>query len=287
MASEGFKVRRARIADRAAIAAFTQQTFSWGDYVSYVWNKWVRDRDGKLIVAEADGQVIGSLHIAFCGNREAWFEGMRVHPDYRRRGVAALLDSTGQEIAREAGCRVARLETAEENVRAQAAIARFGYRRVITFREWQVSTCEGVPEGIRPATERDVRVITSLWQDCWMRAALHNLVPLAAGWRWAEYSPARIRQWIRQEGVVVLTTGSGISAFALLKREDEPGVLLLCGSKREVQQLLEALRRLLYAEDHDKFWIVLPDTRRAAALAEGKHFRPEKMGMLLYQVPLR
>ena len=36
-------VRPARAVDKDAVLAFTQNTWEWGDYISYVWEQWLAD----------------------------------------------------------------------------------------------------------------------------------------------------------------------------------------------------------------------------------------------------
>ena len=58
-------VREAKPRDRRQIALFTSNTWSWGDYVMSVWRRWIRDPNGKLLVAEYNGEVVGLMRIVF------------------------------------------------------------------------------------------------------------------------------------------------------------------------------------------------------------------------------
>ena len=54
-------VRPATLEDRAAIAAFTTDTFTWGDYVAEAFERWIQDPDGTVLVfggAGADPPVL-------------------------------------------------------------------------------------------------------------------------------------------------------------------------------------------------------------------------------------
>ena len=44
-------IRPARSEDKAAVLAFTQNTFHWGDYIDWVWDDWIADPQGSMIVA--------------------------------------------------------------------------------------------------------------------------------------------------------------------------------------------------------------------------------------------
>ncbi|HXX77929.1 MAG TPA: hypothetical protein VEI53_05530, partial [Ktedonobacteraceae bacterium] len=70
------EVRPARPEDRDAVLAFCQQTWDWGDYVEHVWDEWLNNPQGTLLVATIDGQPIGVTNIRMLNETEAWFEGM-------------------------------------------------------------------------------------------------------------------------------------------------------------------------------------------------------------------
>jgi len=58
-------------------------------------------RDG-LLIAEADGAVIGSLIAAWDGWRGSFYR-LAVHPEYRRRGLARAMLREGERHLRELG----------------------------------------------------------------------------------------------------------------------------------------------------------------------------------------
>jgi ribosomal protein S18 acetylase RimI-like enzyme len=287
MSTPEITIRDARPSDQPAIAAFTQNTFHWGDYVAEVWAVWLREPQTRLLVAEVNGVLAGGLHVVRLGQREAWMEGMRVHPDLRRLGIAARLDAAGREWARRAGCRMARLETASDNYAAQAALVRFGYRRCYLIREWEAPAAHGEAGLVRQAQPRDLKAIVELWEHAWIRRAARSLIPLANGWRWGEFIPARARALIAR-GWAWLTPAEGEPrGFALVKEDDGgPVILSVVGSKRQIGVLLNAQRAAAHRRGQEKVWLGLPDSRRGEALARASGFKPANGGMLIYAAPL-
>lgn len=85
------EIRPARSEDREAVLAFSSHTWDWGDYIEYVWDEWLHDPQGMLFVATSDGQPVGVAHIRMLNKTEAWLEGMRVAPAFRRQGIATAL----------------------------------------------------------------------------------------------------------------------------------------------------------------------------------------------------
>ena len=60
---------------------------SWGDYIDEVYDFWINE--GDLIILEQDGLPIGMCHgVTYKDERMVWIEGIRIHDDYRRKGLA-------------------------------------------------------------------------------------------------------------------------------------------------------------------------------------------------------
>lgn len=129
--SMDYHVRRARPDDKAAIASFTQDTFEWGDYVADAFDHWHEDPRGILVVAaDPDDTAIAIARGTMLSPTELWLQGARVHPEWRRRGVASALDETMEDWARERGGLVARLAIEDWNAPARAQVEKLGMRRV-------------------------------------------------------------------------------------------------------------------------------------------------------------
>ena len=74
-----------------------------------------RDPNNALIVAEIDESIVGMLQLTFIpyltyiGSWRCLIEGVRVHPDYRGRGLGTTLVEWAIEAARKRQCRIVQL----------------------------------------------------------------------------------------------------------------------------------------------------------------------------------
>ncbi|MBM3128882.1 MAG: GNAT family N-acetyltransferase [Chloroflexi bacterium] len=226
-------VRAARAADRDAIIAFCQNTFSWGDYIADVWERWLAN--GQLLVGVVNDQPISLMHVALHGEM-AWLEGMRVHPDFRRQGSARAVEAAGRAWAREHGCRVACLATSIKNVAAQGMLDAIGYHRAAQFNDWEIEPAPGDFSRARIATENDLRNVDARWRASESCAASHAIVP-DRQWHWTPLDDARWREHLRAGEVRVAPNGLalllaseehawiGMSLLALAGDEDAMGAL--------------------------------------------------------------
>ena len=234
------QVRAAGAADKDAVVAFCQNTFSWGDYIADAWERWLADPDGQMLVGLADERPVSVMHIALIGDM-AWMEGMRVHPDFRRHGIASKMEVAGRAFARGRGCRVARLATSMKNVAAQAMLDAIGYRHAAQFNEWETESAPNDFSFARVATEDDAPHALALWRDSQARVASHAIVP-DRHWRWTPLDETRVREHIHAGELRVASCGS--SLLLAYDEHDWSGLSLLAlvGDEETIHALALAAR---------------------------------------------
>ena len=87
-------IRKAIDSDKDSVLKFCQNTFSWGDYVEYVWDYWLKEDN--LLVFE-NYRPVGICH-ALTSKNQLWIEGIRVSPNHRRQKIASELISFSEKI---------------------------------------------------------------------------------------------------------------------------------------------------------------------------------------------
>ncbi|GAB3280833.1 GNAT family N-acetyltransferase [Actinocorallia lasiicapitis] len=92
------------------------------------------DPNNRLIVADLDGAVMGTLQLTFIpgltytGGERAQIEGVRVAGDLRGRGVGQQMLSFAIEEARDRGCRVVQLTSDRQRPEALRFYQKLGFR---------------------------------------------------------------------------------------------------------------------------------------------------------------
>ena len=133
----GIRVREARHDDYEAIAAFTTDTWperDGGDYIPRIYHDWIEGDDQRTVVAEIDGEVAGLAQSVLLSEWEAWNQGLRVHPDYRGRGVSVAVTEDLFEWAREQGARTASVMVFSWNEAGLGQSRACGYAPTTEFR---------------------------------------------------------------------------------------------------------------------------------------------------------
>ena len=123
------EIRAAVAADKYAVLKFCKDTWDWGDYIELVWDDWLSDPDGKLVVGLYDNVPVAVVHICLMPTGEGWVEGMRISLKHREKGIAAHLSRYCLDQMSGAGIRVARYMTASSNTPIHIIGEKQGYRQ--------------------------------------------------------------------------------------------------------------------------------------------------------------
>lgn len=169
-------VRAARVDDAEDVIAFTQDTWAdrdAEDYLPDVFEAWVSsdDETQSTLVAVADNRVVGVLHVRLLSPDEAWCQGMRIHPDYRGKGISRALTYEGWDWAAERGAVVARNMVFGWNERALGAAQAVGFEPTCAFR-WVHAPPEA---GATQSDPHGPGAVWQYWQGCSAREALAGL----------------------------------------------------------------------------------------------------------------
>ena len=74
MASD-LTIRPARASDRPAMECVCAHTFDWGDYIPEVWDDWLADKQGTVIVGEVGERMVALSRITFQATGQVYIGG--------------------------------------------------------------------------------------------------------------------------------------------------------------------------------------------------------------------
>lgn len=133
-------VREAKPSDKKPLMDFVTKTWGGHDYVPSVWDEWLRDKGGKIFVVEVDGKQVGMNRVRLLRDGTGWLEGVRIHPDFRGKGLASLLGKKSMEYASRHGVSTFRLTSSSTNRAAHRQVAKMGFSEVARFDVFRART---------------------------------------------------------------------------------------------------------------------------------------------------
>jgi len=287
-------IRPARPEDKAAIAAFTTDTFSWGDYVADAFDSWMDNPDGQILVAATDtDEAVGMAHVSMLSPTEAWAQAARVHPDHRRQGIAGRLTRAGEIWAAGQGALVMRLVTEDWNQPAQRQVEKSGYRSVAKWTMAQKGVGSSVPtvpgnggrrapaeERLRPSSIHEVEPAFLAWSTGDLITAGHALFP-AVGWMWRQMTLDDVAKTARSRSLWDCPAGWLIGTI----EEDMFWVSWIVTGPEDTYRLFKAAIDLAGEQGAERLRLLFPqtDSLTLAAQRAGMELHP----LLVYEKPLR
>lgn len=131
--------------DVARLMAFIGGTIPPGDRRARPGLESFLSRDGVVLVAEADGRVVGACTLLFTrfnpmdATPGAWLDGLAVDESARRRGVGRALMEEARRRAEGAGCDSIVLHTHEDQGAALALYGSLDMKRHGILMVWPLS----------------------------------------------------------------------------------------------------------------------------------------------------
>jgi ribosomal protein S18 acetylase RimI-like enzyme len=306
---EDVTVRPAESGDRDAVLAFTAHTFPDGDYIAAVFDTWLEDTSGALLVAIFEGRPVGLAHLLMLSAEDAWIEGIRVDPAVRRRGIGRVLISQVLRTAYERGAKVARLFTDSDNVASQTLVTRrFGFQRVAEVTRYSSEALEiGSSTDTSALLETQAatpgpRLLLAGGEDyarIWSWLEQSNLAPVNGGLQFGSWcawalTGEDLQAYLLDGAVWLLEEWETIQAIAILQDEvisgeDEPGTLqvrYIDGAASSMGTLALHLREIAQMRGLAQVELWLPNLlilRDAMSGAGYNRLGDDDVTMLVYQ----
>jgi GNAT superfamily N-acetyltransferase len=275
-------IRRARVDDHAAVAAFTRETWpdrEMDDYLPRTFRGWAADgsETSRTLVAIDDGRAVGVIQGVELSDRESWVRGLRVHPEYRDRGLARRLTDAVLTWARDRGATVCRNLVFSWNVASLGLARGLGFEPSTEFRWATVGADADAEPALSVSADPDAG--WAFWTDSAARRYLGGLaIDPSTAWTLSELRPDDLKRAADADGLFVVQR-SGTRGMALRNRmfeasenenENENGspdrwteyAVGAWADPAAAQALVDAIARDAARLDADRARLLVPETPR-------------------------
>jgi len=125
---------------------FCANTFEWGDYVDRVWDRWISDPSGLLLVYESSisppiskSFPLGMIHIIKCLGDILWLEGLRVNKIHRNKGIATELLRYSLNYGINNGIKESSALVSKNNFASQKMLEKLGFSKLVEYRYYNIN----------------------------------------------------------------------------------------------------------------------------------------------------
>lgn len=173
--------------DTPAVLAMSSLIWDGEDYLKYVWQDWMDDPDGMLLVGEYAGDLAATGKLTQLAEHTWWLEGLRVHPEFEGRGFATHVFGSLLDTCTHLGGGIARLATSSTRLAVHRMCDRYGFMQVGNVSAYRASTQiadNDSPWPFTPLIETQAVEAVRLAVNSTSISLTGPLVDL--GWQWQE-----------------------------------------------------------------------------------------------------
>jgi RimJ/RimL family protein N-acetyltransferase len=280
-------IRPARKSDKDEILSFCINTFSWGDYISRVWDYWYAEKNGQLFVVESGGgEKIAMSHVAICPEGKGiWLEGIRVHLAHRRSYIATMLLAKMLEYGRRKGAQEASAIVDATNFASQSMMEKNGFRVVSKWMYYNaISTLRHQESEARIANVDD---IDNIWQYLQQSKIYHlSGKRYVKSWHWYTFGRRELLNFVKEERVIV--TSLPIDGVAIINKHgywDRTNILQIVyldiASVSSLHHLVSFITNLYLDGKFDSLQLIYYNSKQVTSFTD-KFVIKEKEQFLLY-----
>jgi len=278
------KLRDARNADKKVVLDFCRNTWpGYGDFIPQVWDRWIRQRRGRFIVAELEGQPVGIAKITDFGYGEIWLEGLRVDPRHRRKGIARAINREVLRTLKLIKPRVVRFCTAQSNRASRKIGSQYGFSVIARFRYYWDEPRRGRISG-EVVGEEDIGAIYDFVARSQFLRLSSGLV--AEGWIFREFSRRLLRRYLRRGWVYAVRRRGILRGVAIYPYEESEGgitVGFVDGEEQVIKSLVRNCRYLAARQGVESCSVAVPSRLFPRLVEEAGYSRKQSIGQVVMQ----
>src|SRR3972149_1851773 len=192
------ELRKAKSSDKNQVLEFCKTTFSWGDYISDVWDNWILE--GNLLVLTENDVPVAICHCSI-NSEQLWIEGIRVNKNLRRRGFAKRLIQESEFIGKNNNSKISQMLIATNNQKSLNLAGSLTYKKDEIWNFYSL-----LPKKINYKSIIDfILSFTSFY---------------VRSWRWLQLTNTNVKSLINEKKILYSEHKGTINALAIFTKSD-------------------------------------------------------------------
>ena len=263
----------------------TRTIWDGHDYVPSVWDQWLRDATGWLAVAEWGGRVVGLARLARFGELDWWNQGLRVHPDFRGKGIASHLFEYILDCWDRIGSGTVRFTTTADRYPVHHLAERKSFERVGEFTAFSAPAIGEPSAHFSPITLDQAENALAFAQGSALLEWQSGL--LNWGWEWATPELKWFLEAIEQGHAWWWKNGQGLLLTHIDDLDDAEekalAVALMAGPQEIAIEMMLDFRRLAAAQKYgEAIWVAALKEELAPIIQQAGYHRAWDNSVFLY-----
>ena len=155
------QVRLARKSDKEAVLAFCKHTWeNHEDHIHMYWDKWLTNPKSSIFVVTVNEIPVAIERVVRMSEKEAWVEGLRVDPNYRRQGLSRILESHINQYLSENNISVCRSCIYSDNEIMKGVMSRRGHKKIDSYAFYETKP---IPMPISQLIKLTIEDLEDIW----------------------------------------------------------------------------------------------------------------------------
>ena len=243
------EIRKAKTSDKNSVLEFCKNTFSWGDYISDVWDYWFFE--GHLLVSTIEEIPAAICHCSFLGNNQVWIEGIRVKKNLRRKGLAKNLVKHSENIGKKNNCKIAKMLIESTNENSIKLAENLNYKKETKWDFYTLLPKKNVsPNDVKFASDKNkiLSLINKLTSD------------YVKSWRWIPFSSDIISTLIKEKKILILEKNETLDGIAIITNSEHFDktmmITLVSGTKEALYKILSYVQNFALIKNYKRIQIL-------------------------------
>ena len=284
-------IREIKFSDKNDILKISSQIWEGDDYVSSVFDKWVRSADGLFTGYWENNKLIGFGRMRFLTPADIWLEALRKDPQTDAKGVGYKISQYYMEQIKGRRIDSVRFSTYYGNTISIKLNEKLGFNKILTLSLKELEISKDQIKSVNKA------ILTSINHDKLDRFILDSSYLkesknfIGRGWVVHQYSSKLIEEFHSEKQYAVYSENGEIKGVILFSDVDYKNIFWVSLIEAENEKIYEEL--LNYAvmkalgNNCKKIQLLVPDISRLMAFVNLCGFKSweQNNDFLLYEMP--